>query len=71
MSNLINELLKAAHHYTVVDFGIYKICLFTFGILFGTYFYTFFEKHILVFWIIAILAWLFIMIQTIRYIRKP
>jgi len=70
MGNVIKKLVKVANHYNVVDFGALKICMLFIGILFGVYFSSFFMKYIPVVWIVAILAWLFVIIQTIRYLRK-
>jgi len=59
MSNLITSLLKAARQFTIVDFGAFKICLLSIGILLGTYFSNFFSANISIIWIIAIITWLF------------
>jgi len=70
MSNVIKKMVKAAQQYTVVDFGALKICMLFIGILFGVYFSSFFAKYIPIVWIVAIVAWLFVIIQTFRYLRK-
>lgn len=71
MSNIIQNLVNAAHRFTAVDFAIFKICLIAIGILLGAYFSPFFLCCIPVVWIIAILAWVIMIVQVVRYYRKP
>lgn len=70
MKKLILRLLEAARHYTAVDFGIFKICLLSVGILLGTYWAKFFLKYRSIVWIIAILALVIVLIETIRYMKR-
>ncbi len=70
MSNVIQRLVNAAHRFTAVDFAVFKICLITIGILLGAYFNSFFLSYIPVIWIIAILSWVLLMVQTVRHYRN-
>jgi len=70
MSDVIKKLMNAAHRFTVVDFGALKICMLFIGILLGVYFSSFFMKYITIIWIVTILAWLILIVQVIRYLRK-
>ncbi|WP_321519423.1 hypothetical protein [uncultured Bacteroides sp.] len=70
MSNLTTSLLKAAHQFSIVDFGAFKICLLSMGILLGTYFSNFFSANISIIWIIAIITWSFMLFQVIKYMQK-
>lgn len=44
MKNLVNSTMEEAKTFSVMDFGIFKIVMITFGILSGVYFYKFFKK---------------------------
>lgn len=70
MSSVIKNLLKAARHFSGTDFAIFKICLLTIGILLGIYFYSFFIEYISIIWVIAILSWLILMFNIIRYYKR-
>jgi small multidrug resistance family-3 protein len=70
MSNIIRNLVHAAHRFTGADFAVFKICLLAIGILLGAYFSSFFLKYISAIWIVAILTWLILMIQIVRYYKK-
>lgn len=70
MSNLLHRLVSATHHFSAIDYAIFKICLLTIGILFGAYFSPFFQTYILVIWLIAIVTWFILMIQLIRNLQK-
>ncbi len=71
MSNVIKNLVNAARHFTATDFAVFKICLLTIGILLGAYFSTFFLNYITIVWVVAVLTWLILIIQVVRYFKKP
>ena len=65
MCNFINMLMNAMRKFTVVDFGIFKIYLVAVGVLLGTYFSTFFVKHISVVWTVAVVTLIIVLVQQI------
>lgn len=69
MKNLISTLMKAVRFYTVLDFAVLKIYLLCIGILLGSYFGSFFMKYVSVIWVVVVLAFVFILIQIVKYIR--
>ncbi len=71
MKKLIASSLESVKQYTVWDFGLLKVCLFSFGIIFGVYFYQFFSSYLPIVWTIFIVSYAFIMYKTfIKYYRK-
>lgn len=71
MGNLIKNLIKAAHQFNAVDFATFKICLIAIGILLGAYFSDFFMEYISVVAVIAIITFGVLLMQTVRYYKKP
>lgn len=69
MKNLIQNLLNVARKFTAIDFAAFKLCLVAVGILLGAYFSSFFANYISTIWIVAIIAYVFLMIQVARYYR--
>ncbi len=57
----VNSILR---FFTVLDTGIFKVCLMVFGIILGVYFYSFFEGLKVVLWIVFIITWLYIVIKV-------
>lgn len=70
MNNFIKNLLNAARRFTATDFAVFKICLLSIGILLGSYFSCFFQNYVSVLWIVAVIAWLVLMVQIIRYYKR-
>lgn len=50
MKNLITRNMEEVKSFSIMDFGIFKICIMAFGILSGVYFYKFFDKAKPVVW---------------------
>ncbi len=71
MSNAIKNLVNTARRFTAADFAVFKICLLAVGILLGAYFSAFFLKYITVVWIAAAITALTLIIQVIRYFKRP
>lgn len=70
MAKLIQQLMKAVQHFTIVDFALFKICLIAIGILLGTYLSAFFSQHLSIIWGVAIVTYIFLLIQVFRYYKK-
>jgi len=68
---LIKRSLDAAHRFTAWDYAFFKICLLALGIIFGAYFSSFFLKYISIVWIVFAVTWVILIIQVIRYFKKP
>ncbi len=64
MNNFVNKAMNAAKKYTVWDFGLFKLCLFSLGIIFGVYFYTFFSTYMPIVWAIFIASWAWLVYKT-------
>lgn len=71
MGDLIKNLMNAVRQFTAFDFASFKICLLSSGILLGSYFCSFFMEYITFVWVIALIAWLLLIIPLIRYYGKP
>lgn len=56
--------MRATKKYTVLDFGILKVTLVSFGILLGTYFSEFFLRHTGTLWIVFLVTYIFIWYKT-------
>lgn len=69
-TDVITKLRNAASRFSVTDFAVFKICLVAIGVLLGTYFGTFFIRHIAVVWIVAAVTYIAIMIRLIRNYRR-
>lgn len=70
MSHVIKKLMKAARHFTPIDFGLFKLCLVLIGILIGTYFGAYFQSYITIISIVTGIVWLILIVQIIRYLRE-
>lgn len=70
MINVIKNLINAAHHFTAIDFAVFKICLLSVGILLGTYFSIFFQNYITLICIVVVFTWLILIIRVYRYLGK-
>lgn len=70
MGNLIKNLIESAHHFTGADFAVFKICLLAIGILLGSYFSSFFLQYSVIIWIVAVITFVALVIQTARYYKK-
>lgn len=70
MNALIIRLMQAVRHFTAFDFAIFKIGLLSIGILLGVYFADFFLQFTSALWFVAIAAFAFMWIQTIKYLKK-
>ena len=64
MSTFIQQALKAAGKYTVMDYGFLKITLLSLGILIGAYFADFFISFTSFLWAVFIVSFLWIMYRT-------
>ena len=64
MKNFVNKAINAARKYTVLDFGLFKLCLFSFGIIAGVYFYTFFSMYMPIVWAIFVASWAWLVYKT-------
>lgn len=66
MKRLIDNLLMAAKKYNAWDYGWFKACLCSFGIILGAYFSQFFLKYISIVWVIFIITYIWIMYKTLK-----
>lgn len=57
MKKFIKFAMDKVKTFSVWDFGVFKFCLVSFGILLGAYFARFFLSYITVIWVIFILAY--------------
>jgi small multidrug resistance family-3 protein len=64
MKHFVNKALDAAKKYTALDFGLFKLCLFSFGIIFGVYFYSFFSVSMPIVWGIFVATWAWLVYKT-------
>ena len=64
MKNLVDKAMNAAKKYTVLDFGLFKLCLFSLGIIIGAYFYAFFSLYVPIVWGIFIASWIWLIYKT-------
>lgn len=64
MRHFIESAMRATKKYTVLDFGILKVTLVSFGILLGTYFSEFFLRHTGTLWIVFLVTYIFIWYKT-------
>lgn len=64
MTSFIQRALQASKKFTVMDFALLKITLIAFGILLGTYLWSFFSHHIGWLWVIFLLSYIWIMYRT-------
>ncbi|MFR9650017.1 MAG: hypothetical protein SNJ33_04065 [Rikenellaceae bacterium] len=70
MKNLIDRMMGAVKHFTPFDFAIFKLAIFSAGILVGAYFIHFWAKNISVVWGVALAAGVLTLIKVIRYAMK-
>ncbi len=70
MANFISRMLDVAHRFTAFDFAIFKLCLLSIGILLGTYFWDFFLRFLTEVWIIAVIALIYLLVQTFSNLPK-
>lgn len=70
MKNFIMNLYASAKKFTIIDFAFFKIVLLAVGILLGVYLHAILRPFISVFWIIAIISYLYLMTKVIAYMRK-
>ena len=66
MKAWIEKVYGTTKNYSMLDFGILKICLFSIGVLFGVYFIHFVSTYLILFWILAIITYLYIIYKTFR-----
>jgi small multidrug resistance family-3 protein len=64
MKHFVNKALDAAKKYTALDFGLFKLCLFSFGIIFGVYFHSFFSVSMPIAWGIFVATWAWLVYKT-------
>lgn len=64
MKGFIEKALNAAKKFNVWDFGLFKICLFSLGIIFGVYFNNFFLAYIQTIWVLFIATWVWLLYKT-------
>jgi hypothetical protein len=70
MNGLIDRLMNAAKKFTVIDYGFFKITLFSAGVLAGTYFAPFFLSYTTLLWIVFIVSFVWIGYRTFfKYMR--
>ena len=59
------KIEAVARQYTIMDFGLLKLCLFSAGVLAALYFHETFERGIVIIWIFFIGSWLVILLKTV------
>ncbi|MCC5910625.1 MAG: hypothetical protein JJT76_09335 [Clostridiaceae bacterium] len=64
MKEWISKAFGSTKQYTMWDFALLKVCLFSMGILFGVYFGDFFLSYLSIVWIIFIASYVYIMYKT-------
>ena len=57
MKNLIEKLMDKARRFSVLDYAIFKITLLSAGVLFCTYFSSFFLSVIGLVWIVFVVSY--------------
>lgn len=70
MRKFIRRLYQTTRRFTIADFAIFKITLVLIGILLGFYLRDVFGTVIIAIWILAVIAYILLMIKVIRYYRK-
>ncbi len=70
MKNLIKKLQLAASRFSCVDFAIFKIYLFSVGILFGIYFAQFWFTYINIIWVVAVVSCIYVLVALYRLSRR-
>lgn len=68
MKKLIEFALGKASKFGILDYGIFKLCLFTLGVIFGAYFSSFFLEYISIVWILFIVSYIYLMYKI--FIKK-
>ncbi len=64
MRDFLDRVHGTLEHFGFVDIGILKLCLVSIGILLGVYFTAFFDRFVVVVWILFILSWLYIVVKV-------
>ncbi len=70
MSKLIQTLLQSIQKFNATDFVLLKLYLLSIGTLSGTYFSSFFIKHISIVWSIATTSFIFVLVALVKYSLK-
>ncbi|MFI3281435.1 MAG: hypothetical protein R3Y44_05630 [Rikenellaceae bacterium] len=66
MKDFLMKLQRAANQFNMVDFAIFKIYIFSVGLLFGAYFAHFWLAYINIVWVVAIISCIFVLIQLFK-----
>lgn len=56
MKSLVDKAMQAVKSFNVWDYGYFKLCLLSLGIILGAYFSPFFLNNIIAVWIIFIVT---------------
>jgi len=64
MIPFIKRIFTATKGYTILDFGILKICILCFGLLIGAYFAPFFLSHTFFLWVVFLITFVWILYRT-------
>ncbi len=59
-----SKIEQLTTQFTVVDFGVLKLCLISIGIILGTIFQSFFSEILWIIWALFIISWLYIIIKV-------
>ncbi len=64
MKHLFEKMNGMMKHFTILDTGMFKLCLISAGILLGIYFFDSLSGVIWLFWTLFALSWLYIVIKV-------
>ncbi|MFI3279363.1 MAG: hypothetical protein SNG49_03030 [Rikenellaceae bacterium] len=71
MKKFISKIHRSANKFTLLDFALFKIYLFSVGILFGAYFASFWLSNLSVVWIVAVVTCVYTLVRLWRgYFRE-
>lgn len=57
-------------YFTVLDLSLFKVCLIAMGILLGYYYGKYIGGYVWIVWVVAIISYIALMVQLIRYYSK-
>ncbi len=66
MKKFITKIHRSANQFSLLDFALFKIYLFTVGILAGAYFASFWLSNISIVWIVAIISCIYTLVRLWR-----
>ena len=61
MKKLIDYFMGKARKFTLLDYSMFKVALFSAGLLVGLYFKSFFGNYLSAIWVIFLVSYVFLM----------